>query len=397
MQGSPLVEQACRKASFAALYDLGPEIGSGSTSTVHKSTQKQTGKIFATKVVSAAGLQTPGVADQFASEVLALKRCRHPHVVSLEDAVVDENKLYLVTELLTGGELFDYVVKRGTLGEDEAASILSDVGDAIRFMHDQGLYPRLAISAPRPSERPKLGHDHRKIHSTVSREQHLAPTATHLKLKHNLNFACHTGVIHRDLKPENLLLATEPHASFPTVKIIDFGLSKARQTRDVCASFLGTRGYLAPEMLKRRTYSEAVDMWAFGVIAYVLLCGCLPFDDDAARISSPNASKKFELRFPSWARGLSKGARDLLANLLQVDPRRRFTAAQCCRHPWLRGTAERSSVPLSSPAMLGRRLAAARATPSPPSRPSSRAGPADYAVLDNDGRARPASRRKNSF
>ena len=141
-----MVEQACRKASFAALYDLGPEIGSGSTSTVHKSTQKASGKIFATKVVSAAGLQTPGVADQFASEVLALKRCRHPHVVSLEDAVVDENKLYLVTELLTGGELFDYVVKRGTLGEDEAASILSDVGDAIRFMHDQGVIHGVEIN-----------------------------------------------------------------------------------------------------------------------------------------------------------------------------------------------------------------------------------------------------------
>ena len=150
VQGSPLVEQACRKASFAALYDLGPEIGSGSTSTVHKSTQKASGKVFATKVVSAAGLQTPGVADQFASEVLALKRCRHPHVVSLEDAVVDENKLYLVTELLTGGELFDYVVKRGTLGEDEAASILSDVGDAIRFMHDQGASRGVRIDSKSP-------------------------------------------------------------------------------------------------------------------------------------------------------------------------------------------------------------------------------------------------------
>ena len=106
-------------------------------------------------------------------------------------------------------------------------------------------------------------------------------------------------MIHRDLKPENLLLATEPQASFPTVKIIDFGLSKARQTRDVCASFLGTRGYLAPEMLKRRSYSEAVDMWAFGVIAYVLLCGCLPFDDDAARISSP----------PVWKSTSASGAR----------------------------------------------------------------------------------------
>ena len=169
VQGSPLVEQACRKASFAALYDLGPEIGSGSTSTVHKSTQKASGKVFATKVVSAAGLQTPGVADQFASEVLALKRCRHPHVVSLEDAVVDENKLYLVTELLTGGELFDYVVKRGTLGEDEAASILSDVGDAIRFMHDQGVIHCVRVFGPnsdttaerytRTTRDPELKHD----------------------------------------------------------------------------------------------------------------------------------------------------------------------------------------------------------------------------------------------
>ena len=136
------------------------------TITVHKSTQKASGKVFATKVVSAAGLQTPGVADQFASEVLALKSCRHPHVVSLEDAVVDENKLYLVTELLTGGELFDYVVKRGTLGEDEAASILSDVGDAIRFMHDQGvihrdLKPENLLLASGVSCRISDGQDHR--------------------------------------------------------------------------------------------------------------------------------------------------------------------------------------------------------------------------------------------
>ena len=177
VQGSPLVEQACRKASFAALYDLGPEIGSGSTSTVHKSTQKASGKIFATKVVSAAGLQTPGVADQFASEVLALKRCRHPHVVSLEDAVVDENKLYLVTELLTGGELFDYVVKRGTLGEDEAASILSDVGDAIRFMHDQGVIHGVEIGPnsdtisegyTRPELKPNLNLPRRSSTATSS-------------------------------------------------------------------------------------------------------------------------------------------------------------------------------------------------------------------------------------
>ena len=124
-------------------------------------------------------------------------------------------RLYVVTELLSGGELFDYVVKRGTLSEAEAAAILADLADAVRFMHDQ-------------------------------------------------------GIIHRDLKPENLLLEEEPaRGAFPAVKIIDFGLSKMlADPTDAASSFLGTRGYLAPEMLKRHAYSRAVDMWAFGVIAY---------------------------------------------------------------------------------------------------------------------------------
>ena len=171
------------------------------------------------------------------------------------------------------------------------------------------------------------------------------------------------NIIHRDLKPENLLLTypllpSGSKSTKPTVKIIDFGLSKIlepptpRNTSGpgVARSFLGTRGYLAPEMLQRRSYSLSVDVWALGVIVFVLLCGCLPFDDEepnpqprpgephdqgcAAAAASPS---KFVLRFPRWAANLSASSKDLLLHLLDPNPRTRYSAKQAFRHPWVRG------------------------------------------------------------
>mmetsp|Transcript_2854 Transcript_2854/g.4054 ORF Transcript_2854/g.4054 Transcript_2854/m.4054 type:complete len:125 (-) Transcript_2854:412-786(-) len=120
------------------------------------------------------------------------------------------------------------------------------------------------------------------------------------------------NIFHRDLKPENSLLKTKPRTSYDLeVKIIDFGLSKC-MVEPVARSFLGTRGYLAPEMLQRRDYSRAVDTWALGVIAFVLLCGCLPFDDDSQTVPSDAlVQAKFVLRFPRWANNLSDSAQDL--------------------------------------------------------------------------------------
>ena len=125
----------------------------------------------------------------------------------------------------------------------------------------------------------------------------------------------------------------------------------------------------------------------------MLLCGCLPFDDDAARISSPHASRKFELRFPSWAQQLSPGAKDLLAKLLHVDPAKRATASAVSAHPWLRGDAAPPDAILRSPALLRDRvrspaIAQRRGVPG-------RAGAADFAIRARDGR--PEIRRKNSF
>lgn len=124
-------------------------------------------------------------------------------------------------------------------------------------------------------------------------------------------------------------------------------------SQPVAKSFLGTRGYLAPEMLQRRDYSYAADTWALGVIVFVLLCGCLPFDDDSSAITSDEIVRsKFTLRFPRWAKDLSPSAKDLLSHLLNVDPSRRYTALEASKHPWVVGdTAPKDSM-LHSPGRI---------------------------------------------
>jgi len=118
-------------------------------------------------------------------------------------------------------------------------------------------------------------------------------------------------------------------------------------------SFLGTRGYLAPEMLQRREYSYAADLWALGVIVFVLLCGCLPFDDDSSSIPSDELVRsKFVLRFPRWAKNLSSSAKDLLGKLLDVNPRTRFTAADALVHPWVSGKSAPKDSMLHSPGKI---------------------------------------------
>jgi serine/threonine protein kinase len=131
----------------------------------------------------------------------------------------------------------------------------------------------------------------------------------------------------------------------------------------VARSFLGTRGYLAPEMLQRRDYTKAVDTWALGVIVFVLLCGCLPFDDDSATVPSDDLVRaKFVLRFPRWAKNLSPSAKDLLSHLLDVNPSRRYTAEQALEHPWVTGKTAPKGNLLASPGRI-KKSPALRKTP----------------------------------
>jgi serine/threonine protein kinase len=99
--------------------------------------------------------------------------------------------------------------------------------------------------------------------------------------------------------------------------------------------FFHIRGYLAPEMLKRQAYSASVDVWALGVIAFILLCGCLPFDDDSTKINDETARVKFQLRFPHWAQNISPEAKDFLSQLLNHDAKNRITSHEALEHKWL--------------------------------------------------------------
>ena len=265
-QPSGAGSNGARSTAFASKYEQKEEIGVGSTSKCYRCLRKSDGQSFACKVIDKKQVEMKfsGLLDQFFIEIKVLKMLNHPNIIKLEDMYETSDKIYMVMERMLGGELFDYVVEKGTLSEQEASTIVRKVTSAVAHMHSM-------------------------------------------------------DIIHRDLKPENLLLTSKrPDAE---VKLIDFGLAKVTPD-NLARSFLGTRGYLAPEMLQRHSYDKAVDIWALGVIVFVLLCGCLPFDDDSSRIANETAArKKFTLRFPRWASNLSVSAKDLLHNLLDVDPK----------------------------------------------------------------------------
>lgn len=270
------------KAGFFLKYDLGDVVGIGSTSVCHKCTRKSDKKLFACKVIDKRQIEVKfaGLLDQFYSEIKVLQMLDHPNIIRLEDVFETNDRIYMVMEMMLGGELFDYVVDKGTLSESEASSLVRKITSAVAHMHSR-------------------------------------------------------DVIHRDLKPENLLLTTKDERA--EIQLIDFGLAKVMED-DVARSFLGTRGYLAPEMLQRNSYDKSIDIWALGVIVFVLLCGCLPFDDDSSKINSQDdARKKFTLRFPKWSLNLSESAKDLLKHLLDTNPKTRFTAEQALVHPWVSG------------------------------------------------------------
>ena len=282
-------------------YELCEVLGVGSTSTCHRCIELSSGTSRACKIVDKQEIDgaMQQMMDQFYTEIKTLKSLQHPNIIKLYDVFITEDKIYIVMELMSGGELFDYVVQKGTLTEEEASRIVRKVTSALVYMHSK-------------------------------------------------------NVIHRDMKPENLLLAHKPRSSHDIeIKIIDFGLSKILSDGPIASSFLGTRGYLAPEMIQRMDYTKSVDAWALGVIIFVLLCGCLPFDDDCQSIpNSPDLRSKFTLRFPRWAKDLSPSAKDLLNRLLDIDSRRRYTAEQAMEHPWVKGdTASKDSL-LQSPGRI---------------------------------------------
>lgn len=259
-------------------YDLKETIGTGAFSEVLLAEDKiDRGKFYAVKCIDRMGLV--GKEESLDNEIQVLRRLCHPNIVRLSDVFEDKSYVYLIMELVTGGELFDRIVEKGSYTEKDASRLIKQVLEAVDYMHER-------------------------------------------------------GVVHRDLKPENLLYySTDPDSK---IMISDFGLSKTEESGTM-ATACGTPGYVAPEVLAQQPYGKEVDCWSIGVIAYILLCGYPPFyDENDAALFQQILKAEYEFDSPYWD-DISDSAKEFIRRLMCKDPKKRFTCKQAIAFPWISG------------------------------------------------------------
>ncbi|XP_055969289.1 serine/threonine-protein kinase H2 [Sorex fumeus] len=262
-------------------YDIKALIGTGSFSKVLRVEQKTTKKPFAIKVMETRAKEGREACD---AELSVLRRVSHRYVVQLTEIFEAQDRVYMVMELATGGELFDRLLTQGSFTEQDAVRILQMVADGVQYLHA-------------------------------------------------------LRITHRDLKPENLLYY-HPGAE-SKILITDFGLAHSgNKSGDwTMRTLCGTPHYIAPEVLRRQPYTSAVDMWALGVITYVLLSGFLPFDDENhTRLYRKILKGKPNYTAEPWP-NISHLAKDFIDRLLILEAGHRMSAGQALAHPWVITTA----------------------------------------------------------
>lgn len=298
-------------------YSIGSKIGEGAFSTVYKAMDVDTGERVAVKAIRKEHLDAKQRAAVL-KEVGLMRQLNHPNIVKLIDFIETEQFFYIVQELVTGGEIFNQVVKFTYFSEDLSRHVIIQVAEAILYMHE-------AI-----------------------------------------------GIVHRDLKPENIFFkpikmvpseqrrlrrSDDPNAKVDEgvfrmnrggggigeVKIGDFGLSKQVSSFDQpLKTPCGTLGYTAPEIVNDMKYSKEVDMWALGCVLYILLCGFPPFfNDNIEELTKKVALGQYEFLKPWWDE-ISDGAKNCVSHLLTVDPLKRYTIEEFMNDPWIMEFLQRS-------------------------------------------------------
>ena len=265
------------KGNLLDKYTVEKEIGAGGYARCLLVKNKTTGQLYACKELQKNKLNN---VASLKSEIQILIKLDHPNIIKLYEIYENDNYIYLVMELCTGGELFDRIIQKTEQGkqftEKEVANIFQQMMSAINYCHSN-------------------------------------------------------KIVHRDLKPENLLLATQDENS--PIKVIDFGMSRIFNNKQAMFDKVGTAYYISPEVLDG-FYDEKCDIWSAGVILYILLCGYPPFNgNDDDEIFESIKKRKFVYPDAEWA-NISKEAKDLINKMLS-DPLTRLTAEQVLGHPWL--------------------------------------------------------------
>uniref|UniRef100_A0AAQ4NTP2 calcium/calmodulin-dependent protein kinase n=1 Tax=Gasterosteus aculeatus aculeatus TaxID=481459 RepID=A0AAQ4NTP2_GASAC len=263
---------------FTDEYQLYEELGKGAFSVVRRCMKISTGQEYAAKIINTKKLSARD-HQKLEREARICRLLKHPNIVRLHDSISEEGFHYLVFDLVTGGELFEDIVAREYYSEADASHCIQQILEAVLHCHQM-------------------------------------------------------GVVHRDLKPENLLLASKLKGA--AVKLADFGLAiEVQGDQQAWFGFAGTPGYLSPEVLRKDPYGKPVDMWACGVILYILLVGYPPFwDEDQHRLYQQIKAGAYDFPSPEWDT-VTPEAKDLINKMLTINPAKRVTATDALKHPWI--------------------------------------------------------------
>lgn len=263
---------------FSDNYEVKEELGKGAFSVVRRCVHKATNMEFAAKIINTRKLSSRDF-QKLEREARICRKLKHSNIVRLHDSIQEEGFHYLVFDLVTGGELFEDIVAREFYSEADASQCIQQILESIAYCHDN-------------------------------------------------------SVVHRDLKPENLLLASR--AKGASVKLADFGLAiEVKGEDEAWYGFAGTPGYLSPEVLKKDPYGKPVDIWACGVILYILLVGYPPFwDEDQLRLYAQIKNGAYDYPTPEWDT-VTPEAKALIDAMLTLNPKKRITAQEALKVPWI--------------------------------------------------------------
>ncbi|SCW01882.1 LAFE_0E09362g1_1 [Lachancea fermentati] len=297
------IRKALAPISFFDKYVAGKELGTGHYAIVKEAINKDSGDVVAVKIFHPQQNDDKKKTKQFRDETKILMSIKHTNIVKLIDRFVEpvsksQIQTYLVLEKVSDGELFDRIVRKTKLRQDETRAIFKQILSGLKYLHDK-------------------------------------------------------NIIHRDIKPENILLSIRKRR-FPqepqlgpwdddemdiTIKIADFGLAKFIGEMQFTNTLCGTPSYVAPEVLQKTGYCSKVDLWSAGVLLYVCLCGFPPFSDQLAPPSMREQilQGKFAFYSPYWDE-IDDSVLHLISNLLLVNPAVRYTVNDTINHPWFSAT-----------------------------------------------------------
>ncbi|KFO28844.1 Death-associated protein kinase 3 [Fukomys damarensis] len=268
-------------------YEMGEELGSGQFAIVRKCRQKGTGKGYAAKFIKKRRLSSSrrGVSrEEIEREVSILREIRHPNIITLHDVFENKTDVVLILELVSGGELFDFLAEKESLTEDEATQFLKQILDGVHYLHSK-------------------------------------------------------RIAHFDLKPENIMLL-DKNVPSPRIKLIDFGIAHKIEAGNEFKNIFGTPEFVAPEIVNYEPLGLEADMWSIGVITYILLSGASPFLGETKQETLTNISAVNYDFDEEYFSNTSELAKDFIRRLLVKDPKRRMTIAQSLEHSWIKNRYE---------------------------------------------------------